>query len=154
MAQMQPPAMPPAMTPAAGRPMGATVIAIIDGILGVLVVLGGLLVILGGSLLGGLAGSSTGDASVGGLFAGLGIVLGIIVLIVGALYLLIAYGVWKARPWSWMLGMVVSIIFLVFAVLGLGSGVSASTIVSILAPAVVIYFLWTPAVKRYLGRPA
>jgi len=47
-----------------------------------------------------------------------------------------------------------AIIFLVFAILGLGNGVSVSTIISIALPAIVVYFLWTPDVKRYLGRPA
>ena len=100
--------------------MGATVITVIEGILGVLFVLGGLLVMLGMGILGGAVGAAGGDAGVGGFFAGLGIVLGIIVIVIGALYLLIAYGVWKARGWSWMLAMVVSIIVLVFALLGLG----------------------------------
>jgi lysylphosphatidylglycerol synthetase-like protein (DUF2156 family) len=143
--------MPPAVPPPAGRPTGATVITVIEGILGVLFLLVGLFVGFIGGTLGSLAGAN-GEAAAGGVLAGVGIVFGVIVIAIGVLYLLIAYGVWKARGWAWMLGMVVSIIVLVFAVLGLGNGVSASTIVSIALPAIVVYFLWTPEVKRYLGR--
>src|SRR5262249_44573382 len=90
MAQMQ----PPPMQPMAGRPMGATVVAIIDGILGVLAVLLGVLAMAGGALLGGIAGSSgvDGGAAAGGLLAGVGFIFGIIVILIGVLYLAIAYG--------------------------------------------------------------
>jgi hypothetical protein len=138
----------------AGRPTGATVISVIEGILGVLFLLVGLFVGFIGGTLGSLAGAAGGNAAAGGVLAGVGIIFGVIVIAIGVLYLLIAYGVWKARGWAWMLGMVVSIIVLVFAVLGLGNGVSLSTIISTALPAIVVYFLWTPEVKRYLGRPA
>lgn len=153
MGQMQ---APPPIASAGVRPTGATVIAVIDGILGVLAILGGVLVMAGGALLGGIAGSSgaNGGAAAGGILAGAGFIFGIIVILVGVLYLAVAYGVWKARGWAWMLGMVVSIIFLVLGVLGLSGGISVYNIIEVVLPAVVIYFLWTPEVKRYLGRPA
>ena len=89
----------------------------------------------------------------GGFFAGLGIVLAIIVFGIAVLYLMIAFGVWNARRWSWMLGAVVYIIALVFGVLGLAGGFSAyNLIIGVGIPAVVLYFLWQPAVRRYLGR--
>jgi len=151
------PAAPPAMAAAGGgaRPTGATVITIVAGIEGVLLLLAGLLLILGTSLIGGLVGSSGAENAgvTGGFLAGLGIVLAIIVFVIGVLYLMIAYGMWNARRWSWILAAVVYIIALVFGVLGLTGGVSAyGLIVGIVIPAVVLYFLWQPDVKRYLGR--
>ncbi len=163
-----PPAAPPTMPPppampapatsgtAAVRPMGATVVTVISAIEGVLLILAALVVVLGASMLGGLAGSQAGvdGAAVGGMFAGLGLVFGIIVGAIAALYIAIAYGVWKGRSWAWMLGVVVSIIALVFAVLGLSGGISLSSLISLALPAIVLYFLFQPDVKRYLGRPA
>jgi hypothetical protein len=154
---MPPPAMPPpAMAAASGRPMGATVIAIIETVLGILLLLGALAAIglagIGGAMLGGS--NVEGGAAVGGLLAGLGFVLGIIFGVVGVLYLAIAYGVWKARGWAWMLGMVVSIIAIVIGVLGLSGGISLGSLLQLALPAAVVYFLWQPDVKRYLGRPA
>jgi hypothetical protein len=140
-----------------GRPTGATVISVIDGIIGVLAILAALLLMVGGSILGGVVGSAAdvdNAAGVGAIFAGVGIVFGVIVLLIGLLYLAVAYGVWKGRSWSWMLGMIVSIIAIVFGVLGLSGGISVSSIISLALPIVVVYFLMQPEVKRWLGRPA
>jgi hypothetical protein len=148
-------APPPAMASTA-RPTGATVVSIIDGIIGVLALLAGLLFMVGMSVVGGLAGSSdeVNAQGLGAVFAGVGIVFGVIIILIGLLYLAIAYGVWKGRGWSWMLGMVVSIIAIVFGVLGLSGGVSLGSIISLALPIIVVYFLWQPEVKRWLGRPA
>jgi uncharacterized membrane protein (DUF2068 family) len=139
------------------RPTGATVISVIDGILAVLLLLVGVLLMVGGSLLGGVVGNQAdveNAAGLGAVFAGVGIVFGVIVVLIGLLYLAIAYGVWKGRSWSWMLGMIVSIIAIVFGVLGLAGGVSLSSIISLALPIIVVYFLMQPEVKRWLGRPA
>lgn len=139
-----------------GRPTGATVITVIEAILGVLLLIIGVAAMGLMGIAGGLAGSS-GDpnaAGVGGLLAGIGAIIGIVFIGIALLYFAIAYGVWKGRGWSWMLGVVFSIIVLVFSVLGLSSGINASNIISIALPAVVLYFLFQPDVKRWLGRPA
>jgi hypothetical protein len=152
-----PPMAPPPMGPAAAaRPMGATVITIIEAILGVFLLLAAIAAIGLGSLAGGLVGSSgvEGGAAAAGILAGLGIFFGIIALALAILYFAIAYGVWKARSWAWMLGVVVSIIGLVFGVLGLSGGITLGNLVSLALPIVVLYFFWQPDVKRYLGRPA
>jgi hypothetical protein len=145
------------MTAAPGtRPTGATVITVIDAILGVLALLGALAAIglagLGGAMLG--SSGVEGGAAAGGMLAGLGIVAGIILGAIGVLYIAIAWGVWKARPWSWMLGLVVSIVAIVFGVLGLAGDINLFSIISLALPIVVVYYLWQPDVKRYLGRPA
>jgi hypothetical protein len=145
------------MQPAAGaRPTGATIVSVIEGVLGVLALLGALAFIGLGGIMGGLAGASgvEGGAAAGGLLAGLGMVTGIIFGLIGVLYLAIAYGVWKGRGWSWMLGVVVSIIAIVFGVLGLSGGITVFSLISLALPIVVVYFLWQPDVKRWLGRAA
>ena len=163
-----PPApMPPPMTPMAPapgqvvgagvRPTGATVVAVIEGIIGVLALLAGLLFMVGMSVVGGLAGTQVDTPNAQGLgavFAGVGIVFGVIIILIGLLYLAIAYGAWKGRSWAWMLGMIVSIIAIVFGVLGLSGGVNVGSIISLALPIIVVYFLWQPEVKRWLGRPA
>ena len=153
----QAPAMPPPAMPAASaRPTGATVITIIEAVLGAFALLGALALIGLGGVGGALLGSSgaEGGAAAGGILAGLGIVFGLILGVIGALYLAIAYGVWKARTWAWMLGVAVSIVGIVFGVLGLAGGVNLFNLISLALPIVVIYYLWQPDVKRYLGRPA
>lgn len=136
--------------------MGATIVVVIEAILGVLLLLGALALIGLGGLGGAMLGSSSveGGAAAAGLLAGFGIVTGVILGIIGVLYLAVSYGVWKARSWSWMLGVIISIVAIVFGVLGLSGGISLGSIISLALPIVVVYFLWTPDVKRYLGRPA
>jgi hypothetical protein len=142
--------------PAVGRPTGATVIAIIEAILGVLGALAALALVGLGSIAGGLGGLSDveGGAAVGGILAGLGFFFGIILALIAILYFAIAYGVWNGRGWAWMLGVIVSIIAIVFGVLGLSGGVSAFNLIQLALPIVVLYYLWQPDVKRWLGRPA
>jgi hypothetical protein len=150
------PMTPPPAPVAVGRPMGATVISVIEAILAAFLLLGALALIGLGGVAGGLVGSS-GDPNavgVGAILAGAGFVFGIIFLVIGLLYVAIAYGVWKGRPWSWMLGVVVSVIGLVFAVLGLTGGITVSNIISLALPIVVLYYFMQPDVKRWLGRPA
>ena len=158
MTESMPPApmAPPPAVPVTGRPMGATIVAIIEGILGVLFLLAALAAIGLMGIAGGLVGSSgvEGGAAAAGVLAGVGFIIGIIVLALGLLYLAIAYGVWKGRGWSWMLGVVVSIVALVLGVLGLTGGISVQSLIGVVLPIVVIYYLWQPDVKRWLGRPA
>jgi hypothetical protein len=159
MTESMPPApmAPPPMAAAPlGRPTGATVISVIDGIVGVLALLAGLLLMVGAGVLGGVLGSAADPNApgLGAMFAGLGIAFGIIVLLIGVLYLAIAYGVWKGRSWAWMLGVVVAVIATVFGVLGLAGGITVSNILSVALPVLVLYFFWQPEVKRWLGRPA
>jgi hypothetical protein len=153
---MAPPPMAPPMPGPGVRPTGATVIAVIEGILGVLFAIVGLLLLVGAGLVGGLVGTTTDPNAqgLGAVFAGIAGVFAIIVILIAVLYLAIAFGVWKGRTWSWMLGVVVSIIALVFAVLGLTGGIDVGTIISVALPAVVLYFFFQPEVKRWLGRPA
>ncbi|HXG25425.1 MAG TPA: DUF2127 domain-containing protein [Candidatus Binatia bacterium] len=141
--------------PAMGRPTGATVIAVIETILAVLLFLAALALIGLSGIAGGVIGSvdEPGAGGVAAMVAGFGIVAGIIALLIGLLYLAIAYGVWKGRGWAWMLGVVVSIIAIVFGVLGLAGGISLGNIISLALPIIVVYFLWQPDVKRWLGRP-
>jgi len=145
----------PAATAGGSRPTGATVITIIAAIEGILILLAGLLVILGASVVGGLVGSSGAQnaGAAGGLVTGLGTVFAIILFVIGALYLMIAFGMWNARSWSWILAAVIYILALVFGVIGLSSGFSAyNLLIGVALPVVVLFFLWQADVKRYLGR--
>ena len=138
--------------------MGATVITILSSVLGAFFILAGLFIALGSAALGGLVGAAgaqnPGAAGIGGMFAGLGIVFAIVIFVIAGLYIASAYGVWKARGWAWMLTVVVSIIFLVFGVLGLAGDINLFSIFFVAAPVVTLYFLFQRDVKRYLGRAA
>jgi hypothetical protein len=125
------------------RPMGITILAVLAGIGGVLLLLGGLASVG----LGGLAATSSGSAALGGLVA----IFGVLFLILGVLYLAFAYGAWTLKPWAWMLGVAGQIISLALAALSAVTG-GGFNIVGILIAVAILYYLFTPAVKAAFGR--
>lgn len=157
-APMAPPPMAPPSIAATSiaapgvRPTGVTVVTVLAGIYGALIALAAVFILLGASILGGVAGAN-GAGGLGGVFAGVGLVFSVIVGLVAIAYLATAYGVWRLRSWGWLLGMIVWIVSLVFGVLGLSGGISLFGIVfNIVFPGVALYYLWQPDVKRALGR--
>jgi hypothetical protein len=135
--------VPTAMT--AGRPTGVTILAVLAGIGGVLGLLFGLLTVLLGGALG-----AAGAGPLGALAGAFGFIL----LILGVLYLVLAYGMWGLRPWAWTLGLGLAIVGIVFGVLWLLSGDIATALVQLVINGVIAYYLWQPSIKATFGRPA
>jgi hypothetical protein len=128
------------------RPTGITILAVLAAISGVFSIFGGLsLVALGGAL--GAATSST-DLGI------LGIGFGAYMFVIGALYLLVSFGFWTAKPWGWILGIAIAIVSMAgtIAELVLGYVGLFSAVIAIVLPAIILYYLNQPAVKRYFGR--
>ena len=93
----------------------------------------------------GLAGIPTnvlggGTAAVGGVVIALGVVS-----------FLVAYGLLKGRPWAWTLTVVISIISIALNVISLVAG-NPGGIVSIIISAIILYYLYRPHVKAYFGK--
>ena len=127
------------------RPSGVTVLAVLAAIGGVLGILGGLLAM-------GLTGAVAAGTGNGGL-AGLVGILGILALVQGALALAFAYGAWTLKPWAWTLGIIAFGISLALNVLNIIDGGDISRqAVSIVIGIVILYYLFTPAVKQAFGR--
>ena len=136
---------------AATRPTGITILAVLSAIGGVLGLLAGV-ALLG---IGGLAAGATGNAA----FFGLGAFAGIVTVAISIAQLAFAYGAWTLQPWAWSLGVVLSLVNIVWSVVGaLGSGDIVSGLVgqsiSIAISAVILYYLNTPAVKAAFGKTA
>ena len=135
------------------RPSGITILAILAAIGGVLGLLGGICLITGGALLGGVLGAS--GASAAGVGLGFfGVLGGLLILATGVLDLAFAYGAWMLMPWAWMLGIVAEGVALLSALLGLLNGGSFfSFLLSAAIAGAILYYLFTPEVKRAFGRP-
>jgi hypothetical protein len=123
--------------------MGITILAVLAGIGGVLLLLGGLASVG----LGGLAATASGSGALGGLVA----IFGVLFLILGVLYLAFAYGAWTLKPWAWTLGIAGQIISLVLSGVTLVTG-GGINFVGILIAVAILYYLYTPAVKAAFGR--
>ncbi len=134
------------------RPTGVTILAILAAIGGVFGLLGGLAVIGVGGLAGGMIGGAAGAA-----IGGLAVIGGLVVLAVAVLELVLAYGFWNLRPWAWQLGVVLSAVNIVIAILGaLGIVFSSSwgsALISIVISGVIIYYLNQPEIRRAFNAP-
>ena len=134
------------------RPTGVTILAVLALIGGVFGLIAGLGLLMGGALLGGMVGGSSGVA-----LGGMAFIFGIVGLGIAVAELAFAYGAWTLKPWAWALGIIAAVANLLFiAVNAVLSGDLVSTliasVISIAIWAVVLYYLNTPQVKAAFGR--
>lgn len=97
------------VAPAPTRPLGVAILAVLVGIFGFLLILGGALV-LAGVTAAAYFGIPTGLAGLGG------IEFGAIVLIIGLIILGLALGLWHLRMWA----LVLTILFVLFELVSYG----------------------------------
>lgn len=100
--------------------------------------------------------------------AGIGIVIGGIVLTVGIGYLVVSYGQLKGKGWAWTVTIILTIIAIVAQIIsvvssslfnvsldsdmdGLVTGI-VSHIIGIAISGVILYYLFRPNVKAYFGK--
>ena len=91
-------------------------------------------------------------------------VVGVILLLVGALGLATGYGLWQGRSWAWLITRLWASLCIIAGLVGVGLAILGSTLTSeILATiigsavpavgaAVVLWYLYQPHVKAELGR--
>ncbi|HJT58109.1 MAG TPA: hypothetical protein VJ761_16510 [Ktedonobacteraceae bacterium] len=104
------------------RPLGITIIAIIMAIQGILGIISGIMLIAG---------------SGGGLFAA-----GIITLVLGVLYLILAWGLWTLQTWAYWATVVLEIIALLDGIFALGQSGFFSGIVNVVLAIVILIYLF------------
>ena len=141
-------------TTTSSRPTGVTIIAILNIISGIVMILGGI----------GLAAASTilptmttidpnagGQMALAGLLGGAGIAIGGIMIILGIISFIVAWGLLKGKPWAWTVTIILSIISAVMGVISLVGG-NFGSIVNIIIAGVIIYYMYRPHVKAYFGK--
>jgi hypothetical protein len=132
------------------RPTGVTILAILALIGGVFGIIIGLGAIAGGAFLGAVTQSAG--------IAGAGFLIGILTLLGAVLELGFFFGAWTAKAWGWMLGVIAALwsitVGVIAAVLsGDIVGGLMGNIISFAISGVILYYLLTPPVKQYFGRP-
>ena len=168
------------------RPTGVTIIAILTIICGALLIFGGLAVITLGAffvtvpiesiiseqqLQQQLPPEIQNQAELEVLiqfFAGIGIVIGSIILAVGIGYIIVSYGLLKSKGWAWTVTVILTIIAIVIQIISvvtssmfdatftadmnaLISGI-ISHIIGLAINGVILYYLYRPHVKAYFGK--
>ena len=117
------------------RPLGVTILGILWIIIGLLALLGGL-----------------GVAVVGTLLAGIfGLIIGFVLVIIGIIDLALGIGCFKAWPWVWTIGVILSILNIVIGLVSLLTS-GAGALISIIIAVVILYYLYQPQVKAYFGQ--
>ena len=84
-------------------------------------------------------------------------VLGAVLIPLGIASLVVAYGLFKAKSWAWLVAVVLSIVGLVVNVISLvtsNMSAIAGALVGIAINAIVLYYLSRRNVKQYFGRVA
>jgi len=143
------------MTTRPMRPIGITVLSVLAGILGVLMVMGGVIVAALANAItefieanaSTLGLTSLGIENIGAFFTAAFMAVAAIALIFGVLYLVVAYGFWTGAGWSRWLAIVLSILGIIGGVIALPGG-----IVPIVIYGVIIWYLMQPYVKAFFGQ--
>ncbi|MDD1724081.1 MAG: hypothetical protein LUQ07_03005 [Methanospirillum sp.] len=119
----------------ADRPLGVTII-------GILWILLGLLLLLAGLGLGTLLAILT---------AGLGVMVGGSIVLLGLITLALGVGCFQGWSWIWIVGVIITGLHLVLGLIGLLFTGGAS-IVSLIISAIILYYLFQPNVKAWFGQ--
>ena len=134
------------------RPTGITILAILAALGGLLGLMGVCTLLGVGGLLGGAL-AAGGAAGAGALVGGLSILFSLYSIAVCILDLVFAYGAWYLKPWAWMLGIISQGLSLLQNLINIFNGESFfGQLIGILISGAILYYLFTPEVKRAFGR--
>lgn len=142
------------------RPLGVTVIGILNAISGIILLLGGL-----GTLA--ISGLPFANAAAPGTIATPSImfspgtfltVAGMMGIPVGAAFLGIAFGIFKGKAWAWTGAFALGIVGIIFSVILMaGAGQDRATLIGYTASmgisGIVLGYLYTAEVKEFFGKP-
>jgi hypothetical protein len=130
------------------RPLGVTILAILEAIGGI-IYLAGILII--GLFLEMIREFMPGAMPEAGFLKGfielIVLIATIVLLILGLVSFLLAYGLWTGKGWAWTLTFIFSIIGILLGLISLPSG-----IISILINVLILYYLTRPHVKAFFGK--
>lgn len=142
------------MQTGSARPTGVTIIAILNIISGIVMLFAGIGLAAFSSLvptISTLDPSASGQLALAGLFGGVGFVIGGILIALGIVSFIVAWGLLGGRGWAWIVTIVLSIISLVVSAISLAGG-NVGSIVNLIISGVIIYYMYRPHVKAYFGR--
>ncbi len=128
--------------PAGVRPFGVTLLAVLQAVLGVLILLGGTALLFVGFILPEIF-PRFRYLAVGSALSGFGLVaLAIVDFIV-------AFELWSGRNWARILSLILAVLGIGFAVLSLFSRPRVGEFVALILDLVILYYLMQPRVQSY-----
>jgi hypothetical protein len=137
------------------RPVGVTILAILNFIGTAFCLLGGIGMILGGGFIATiLSQQGQGSAGAAGALAGLGAVAGVFIIVVGGVSALLGFGLWKLKGWARIVSIVLYGISAALQVLGILGTLAHFNVFALMwgtfwvaVDAFIIWYLLKPEVK-------
>ena len=136
-----------------GRPVGVTILAILNFIGAGFCLLGGIGMILGGGFIATMLSQGQG-AGAAGILAGLGAAAGVFIIIVGGISAFVGFGLWKLKEWARIVSIVLYGISAALQLLGLLGSLAHFNAFAVVwsvfwvaVDAFVIWYLLKPEVK-------
>jgi len=117
------------------RPLGVTILGVLWVIVGLFALIAGLGVVTVGTI-------------VLGIF---GLITGLVMIILGIIDLALGYGCFQAWPWVWTVAVIVAAINIISGLVNIFSS-GFQGVLSIIIPAIIIYYLFQPQVKAWFGQ--
>jgi len=143
------------------RPVGVTILAILNFIGTAFCLLGGIGMILGGGFIATmLSQQGQGSAGAAGVLAGLGAAAGVFIIITGGVSALVGFGLWKLKGWARIVSIVLYGISGAFQLLGLLGSLAHFNLFAVVwslfwiaIDALIIWYLLKPEVKAAFQAP-
>ena len=120
-----------------GRPVGVTILAILDFLFAVCLLLGGIGAIMGGGIFASMmsqAQAGSGASGASGIMAFIGGAMAVFCFIFAVISALLGWGLWKLKNWARIITIIFEVIFILLSLLGL---------LGILAHFNIISLIWT-----------
>jgi len=127
------------------RPIGITVLAVLEILIGIVGLLASLAII-------GLSALLSTLPRVGSLLGTFGLVIGGVVLFFSLIWLATGAGFLHGRGWSWTLGMIFSVLSLLGAVGALAIGLITGGVGGLIFWGLILYYLTRTHVKAFFGK--
>ena len=84
---------------------------------------------------------------------GAAVAIGSVIIAIGIVSFIVAYGLLKGMRWAWVVTVVLSIISIALNAISIATG-NIGGIVSIIISGIILYYLYRPHVKAYFGKAA
>ncbi len=128
-----------------GRPVGVTIPAILQTLLGILTLLGGIAIASVGFVLPEIIPHVR-------WFAFRSFIFGLGLLVFALVDFILAYGLWKGKGWAWVGSLLFVLIGIVFSVFSLFVNPRIGELLSLIIDLVIVYYLMQPRVHAYFRR--
>src|SRR5437660_650997 len=127
------------------RPVGITILAVLEILIGIVGLLASLVIISFSALFSTLP-------TVGSLLGAVGLIIGGVVLFFSVIWLATGVGFLHGKSWSWTLGMIFSILSLLGAIGALTIGLITGGVGGLIFWGLMLYYLTRTQVKAFFGK--